>query len=297
MPVDYTTLLLRGCNADEVLNNPLLDFSLNYNEHGVVIDNKRVAKYHFCKVIVFDNGTVLFKGSLHKMYNSIKNIRAPNFSLNNTYNGFNGNTFTLENINFIIMHLEVLFQLSRHNFVIRKIEIGLNIQVFFNPKLLIDGLLEIGGKPFEFKYNNHFAVCEKSEYYLKVYDKSNQYGLETSTIRIELKSRKTRVFQKANFNTLADLTACNLDVSLNKLLDCWNKVLMYDFTINETLLTTRQKNALNNKFQHVKYWQSLSSNNKDKPRKAFNDIVKNYSDNIQEQIAQTIKMTKISHFN
>lgn len=297
MPVDYTTLHLGSYNCNRVLNNPFLDFSLNYNENGVVLDNKRVAEHHFCKIIVYDNGTVLFKGSLHKMYNSLKGIKPPNFNSLSVYKGFNGNDFTARNVNFVITYLEELFDTNRFNFTIKKIEIGLNIKIDFNPLLIIKNLLEVGGTAFEFKYNNNFAVCEKSDYFLKVYNKSSQYNLDESILRVELKTRKTRVFQKANINTLGDLTPDKLNEAINILLKHWYKVLIYDFSINNTLLTKREKSALNNKFQHIKYWQSLSANNKDKPRKAYQTIVAKYSGNIKEQIAQKIKNTKISHFN
>ncbi|AUC16840.1 hypothetical protein BTO06_17560 [Tenacibaculum sp. SZ-18] len=297
MPVDYTTLYLRSYNCDRILNNPKLDFSLNYNENGVVLDNKRIAEHHFCKILVYDNGTVFFKGSLHKMYNSIIGIKPPNYNSNSVYKGFNGNEFTVENVLFVIIYLETLFGISRFNFVIKKIEIGLNIQVFFNPLFVVRNLLEIGGTAFEFKYNSHFAICEKSDYFLKVYDKSSQYNLEESKLRVELKTRKMRVFERAKIKTLGDLTYDRLSEAINILLKHWNKVLLYDFTINETKLTVREKNALNNKFQHIKYWQNLSANNKDKPRKAYHKIVDNYSDNIKEQISQKIQSTKISHFN
>ncbi|WP_299713788.1 hypothetical protein [uncultured Tenacibaculum sp.] len=297
MPVDYTTLHLGSYNCNRILNNPFLDFGLNYNENGVVLDNKRVAEHHFCKIIVYDNGTVLFKGSMHKMYNSLKGIKPPNINSLSVYKGFNGNDFTAQNVNFVITYLEKLFDTNRYNFTIKKIEVGLNIKIDFNPLLVIKNLLEVGGTAFEFKYNNNFAVCEKSDYFLKVYNKSSQYNLDEAILRIELKTRKTRVFKKANINTLGDLTPYKLNEAINILLKHWNKVLIYDCTIKESELTNSQKKMVKNKFQHIKYWQSLAANNKDKPRKNYYEIVNMYSDNLKEQIAQKIKSTKISHFN
>lgn len=297
MPVDYVTLRLEGCNSEDVLKNPMLDFSLNYNEDGVVIDNKRVAMCHFCKIIVYDNGSVYFKGSLHKMYNSLIKVNAPNYCKDKNYNGFNGNDFTVENISIVIDYLEQLFGLNRCFFNIMKIEIGLNILLDFCPSFIVGNLLEQGSKSFEFKYNRNFAVCEKSDYYLKVYNKSLQYGLCRSVLRVELKSRKTRVFKSANINTLADLTHCNLKQAIKVLLKCWEGVLLYDCTIDETRLTVRQKSSLKNKYQYPKYWNNLKANNKDKPRKSYKKIVENYSQNLKNKISNKIKNTKISHFN
>lgn len=296
MPVDYVTLKLEGYSSEQALNNPMLDFSLNYNEHGVVVSKTRIAEIHFCKIVVYESESVYFKGSLHKMYNSLLGIKAPNWQKDKSYKGYNGNQFTVENLNEVISYLEQLFCLERCFFKIQKIEVGVNIILDFCSDLIISNLLELKGKPFEFRYNAKFAVCEKSEYYLKVYNKCAQYGMINHVLRVELKSRKVRVFEQANIKTLADLINTNLKTALNIVLKHWNSVLLYDCTIDATKLTTRDKNSLNCKFKHSRYWNELPPNNKDKPRKKYNAIVENHSQNLKKQIAEKIKSTKISLF-
>lgn len=297
MPVDYTTLSLRAYDSNKILNNPLLDFSLNVNEDGVLTDNKRIAKHHFCEIIVYDTGAVCFKGSLHKMYNSIKGIYSPNHKLNENYTGFNGNRFAYENLCFVICYLESLFELNRFYFVIRKLEIGLNICISFCPSIIISNLLESGGKLFEFRYNGSFAQVEYYNYYLKIYNKGLQYGINENIIRIELKTKRMKEFEASGFKYLGDLTQDNLDRAVLRLLERWESVLLYDCTIDESALDKRQRRALKNRFQYPKYWTSLKANNRDKPKKQYLNLVHKYSENLHREIANKIKNTNISHFN
>jgi hypothetical protein len=298
MPVDFTTLRLREYDASKILNNMLLDFPRNVDDKtGVIFDNKRVAKHHFCKVIIYDTGAVYCKGSLHKMYNSLKGIYAPNYDEKRPYSGFNGNEFTYENLCFVIRYLESLFGVDSSFFVLQKIEIGLNLQVSVNPKNIISNLLESGGKKFELKYEENFAQLVKEEYVLKIYNKGNQYGMNGNILRVEIKTKRMREFQTAGFKTLKDLTIESLNKALLRLLKRWNDVLLYDCTINKNKLNRRQNIELENKFQHPKYWILIKANNKDKPRKKYLKIVEDFSANIHKEIAIKIENTNISHFN
>lgn len=295
MPVDYTTLRLREYDSNKILNNMKLDFSLNANEHGVVTDNKRIAEHHFCKIIVYDTGSVYFKGSLHKMYNSLMGVYAPNYDVKQLYKGFNGNTFTYENLCFVISYLESLFGIDRCYFAIQKIEIGLNLPISLCPKKIISNLLECGGKKFELRYNENFAQVEYDDFYLKIYNKGFQFGMDENIIRIEIKTKRMREF--AGIKTLVDLIPKNLNKSILKVSKRWNDVLLYDCTIDESKLNTRQKNELQNKFQYPKYWTGIKANNKDKPRKRYLKIINEHSNNLHKEISEKIKSTKISQFN
>jgi len=298
MPVDFTTLKLREYDASKILNNMLLDFPRNVDDKtGVIFDNKRVAKHHFCKVIIYDTRAVYFKGSLHKMYNSLKGIYAPNYDEKRPYSGFNGNEFTYENLCFVIRYLELLFGVDSSFFVLQKIEIGLNLQISVNPKNIISNLLESGGKKFELKYEENFAQLVKEEFVLKIYNKGNQYGMKGNILRVEIKTKRMREFQTAGFKTLKDLTFETLNKAVLRLLKRWNDVLLYDFTINKNNLNKKQNIELENKFQHPKYWVSIKANNKDKPKKKYLKIVEDFSANIHKEVAIKIENTNYSHFN
>jgi hypothetical protein len=88
-----------------------------------------VAVYHFCKITVKTIQTenepnrthVIFTGSIHKMWNGLNGIVAPNFNTNKPYNGFNGNQFTVNDILEMRKHLENLFDCSALQMVFQNI--------------------------------------------------------------------------------------------------------------------------------------------------------------------------------
>jgi len=297
MAVDFTTLLVKNCIGKKLLKDPRFDFNENINfDTGVQIDNKRVAEYHFCKIIVYDTGTVFFKGSLHKLYNSLNNILAPNFDNSKTYNGFNGNEFTMKMIEETIKHLEIIFNLDRSNFEFKKLEIGTNVKTSFELPRILKSLLTLNGKRFEFRYNENFAQIEMDNYFVKIYNKTNQYEMKENVLRIEIKTKRMVVFKECNLITLEDLNPDNITKALNLVLCRWEKVLMTDYTIDEASLARTQKTALNNKFKHPTFWIGLKPNKRDTPKKQFQDIILNHSDQIQRSISKSF-LGNISHFN
>jgi acyl-CoA-binding protein len=298
MPIDYTTLKVIGDKSSTILNNIKLDFTRNIDaDTGVYLDNKRIAEHHYCKIIVYDTGSIYFKGSLHKMYNSIKNIYAPNYIPDAPHKGFNGNLFTYDNICEVICYLENLFNTKRQYFVFQKLEIGVNLSISVCPRKITTNLLENQGKKFELRYNENFAQVEKDDYYLKIYNKSNQYNINDNTLRVEIKTKRMREFASTGIKTLADITPDNLYKAILRLYSRWNSVLLYDVTINKNKLNKAQKNELENKFQYPKYWTRIKANNKDKPRKRYLEIVELQSKTLHKEIAEKILKTNISQFN
>src|SRR5690606_31880189 len=133
------------------------------------------ADYHYCKIIVYDSGLVLFSGSIHKLWNSLNGVSAPNKRECKNYKGFNGNQFTLKNVLEAREHLQELFDCEAEQMMFKNIELGINATPLFNPQQYIKGLLYHNGKLFESRYNEHFAQVIHQRYYIKIYNKSNQY--------------------------------------------------------------------------------------------------------------------------
>ena len=91
--IDYIKLQILNINIDKLLNNKKLDFKTVVSESTGEISTKRIATFHYCKITVYDTGIVIFQGSIHKLFNSVKGIIAPNYNQEN-YKGFNGNDFS-----------------------------------------------------------------------------------------------------------------------------------------------------------------------------------------------------------
>jgi len=125
--IDYVKIYLENINLKSLLTNNNLDFKCSVsNSTGEVQENTLVAEYHFCKITIkkakSENPHILFNGSIHKFWNDLNGIKAPNFDTNKPYKGFNGNQFNLNNIVEVRTHLEKLFDCNATQMISQNIE-------------------------------------------------------------------------------------------------------------------------------------------------------------------------------
>jgi len=269
--IDYVKILLRNIDTEYLCN--ILEFNTVVNEWTGELANKKECEYHFCKITIYESGTVLFSGSIHKMYNSIKDIKAPNYKDVKNYRGFNGNQFTIDNIIEIREHLQKLFNCLSDQLIFQNIEFGINTTPKFSPQLFIKGLLYHNGKPFEYRYNEHFAQVIHQRYYLKIYNKSKQYKMNEHILRVELKIIKTEDIKNLQIKTFADINTSTLQKAKELLLKRFIEVVYYDNTIAKNNLTKRQKLTLI-KYSNPRYWiDSLSKQNRFHHKKKLNKFI------------------------
>ncbi len=288
--IDGVKILIKDCNIQRLLSLPVLDFMGNYSISTGEIKETARAKYHFCTISIYQSGTVKIEGSIHKLYNSLKGIKAPNYKPDNPrYSGYNGNMFTYKNVLFIKDHLTALFDCTPEQMEFINIEFGINTTPDFKPKLFLNGLLYHQNKGFESKKNGNYKQVEHQKYWLKIYNKSRQYGIKAHALRFEIKIKRSEyIKQHLNIKTFSDISPKTLEKAKNLLLDELNKVVYYDYTIKETELNKREQTAIL-KYQNVNYWlNNLKPNKRDEPRKKLSEIIQNHSDNLKEKIRLNI---------
>lgn len=285
--IDYIKILLLNVDIERLLKLSFLDFKFEVSETGEY-STKKTAEYHFCKITIYDTGIVLFTGSIHKLWNSLNDIKAPNFKNIDTYKGFNGNQFTIDNIIEVRNHLENLFDCEPQQMIFQNIELGVNTTPGFNPKLYIKGLLYHKNKLFEYRYNGNLAQAMHQRLIFKIYNKSNQYGMSEFILRIELKIMKTEELKTIGVKTFADINEKTLDKAKQMLLDRFNEVMHYDYTINKKVLTKKQ-NQLLKSYSNPRYWiNDLEPKHKDRHKKRLKEITLNHSENLHQQLGQNI---------
>jgi len=281
--IDYVKILVANPNTEKIYNNNLLDFKIVVSEKTGDCKRKKVAEYHFCKITLYDGGGVLFTGSIHKMYNSLKGIKAPNYNPSSD-KGFNGNLFTLENISEIRSHLAGLLFCEPQQMELQNIEFGINTTPMFDPQLFITGLLYHRGKGFEFGYDRRYAQVEHQRVRLKIYNKGEQYGIDENTLRIEIGCKKAIEFEETGIKTFADVSASTLDNALRLLIKRFDEVVYYDNSINKKKINKREKTSLTN-YSNMVYWlDTLKSNKRDEHKKKLNKMIAKYSKNIHTQL-------------
>jgi hypothetical protein len=286
--IDYVKILFQNIDISRLYNLPFLDFTTDVNLKTGEPSIKKTAVYHYCKIIIYDSGVVLFTGSIHKLYNSLQGIKAPNYKAQKQYKGFNGNQFTINNIIEVRNHLEVLFNCGANQMIFQNIEFGINTTPDFNPQLFIKGLLFHHGNLFEYKYKEHFAQVMHQQYLLKIYNKSNQYGIDNHTLRIELKIIKTEFLKQTKIITFEDVTINTLNNAKELLLKSFEEVVYYDYTIKKKRLTRNKKQSLVN-YSNPRYWlHILKPQYRDRHKKRLLEITRNNSDNLKAKIKEDI---------
>ncbi len=286
--IDFVKIVLKDIDTVRLLNLDVLDFNTVVSVSTGLVSAKKEASYHYGKITVYDNGLVLFSGSIHKLYNSLKGIKAPNYNTVKQYKGFNGNDFTISQILEVREHLQKLFGCSAEQMIFQNNELGINIPVSFNPKLFIKGLLYHNGKEFEYRFNNHLAQVLHQRYILKVYDKSSQYQMSKPTLRFEVKIIKMEELRYLGLRTFADITPIMLDKAKELVLKRFDEIVAYDYTINKKDLSNAQKRALKD-YSNPRYWAiKLKPKLRYRHKQRLQNLIHNHSENLKQEIRQNL---------
>lgn len=287
--IDYVKILFLNIDTNRLLELPFLEFKTEVSEKTGEISTRSVAKYNFCEITVFDTEKVLFKGSIHKLWNEKKGVKGPNYRNRAIYKGYNGNDFNLDNIIEVREHLENIFDCTPENMIFQNIELGVNLNTSFDPKLILKGLLLHRGTGFEYKFKRNYAQSKHSFFIIKIYNKGNQYGMSDKVIRIEIKVTRMEVIKSIGIKTFADVNKKTLDCAKNLLISRWGEVLLYDYTIRKKELINVEKNKLSD-YSNPRYWLfDLTPNHRDRHKKRLKKIINNHSDNLHQKTHQLIE--------
>jgi len=278
--------LLIEIDTKRLLN--VLEFKTEVSEKTGELSSKKVAEYHFCKVTVYDSGVILFTGSIHKLYNSLKGIKAPNHKRVKQYKGYNGNQFTINDILEVREHLQNLFDCTPQQMIFQNIELGVNLTLNFTPELYLKGLLYHKGILFQYKHKGNLAQAQHQRFIFKIYNKSEQYEMKGNVLRVELKIIKTEELKNIGVFTFADINPYTLNKAKEMLLKRFDEVVHYDYTIYKKNLTNRKKQLLRN-YSNPRYWiNDLEPNLRYRHKKRLLEIIQKYSDNLHQKIRQEI---------
>ena len=301
--LDYIKLYLLGIDWKRLMNLECLDFKNTISETTGEISTTKTAEFHLCKIIIkqnskdINNPHIIFKGSIHKMWNSLKIVLAPNYSEKSNYSGYNGNLFTLKDVIDIRTHLEELFDCNASQMIFENIELGVNTTLKFEPILFLKGLLYHQNKPFEYQHNENYSQVKHNRFFLKLYNKSLQYGMTDYVLRFEIKTLKMLELKRLNIKAFADINEIKLNKVKDLLLQRFDEIVYYDYTIRKTELKNNKRNLLSN-YSNPRYWLAdLKSNHRNRPKQDLKNIIVNHSDNLHLQIRNNIieKCVTINH--
>ena len=214
-------------------------------------------------------------GSLHKLNNLIFRNENQNY-----------NDFTYKELSVLLPYFVDKFDLEDNNYL-TKLELGFNIKLDFDPQKFIDNNLLM----YEFKSHNRDKVLNgdfkeffKTDYSVKVYNKSKQYkrkfNVKEHILRIELKLTSKRKIQSFGITCLNDLLDKNKIFNVFEFLfNEFDKLTIID-SLNFDNLPEKEIEKLN-RYSNPNYWQRLRNENKsykvqNRLKKDFNLILNKY---------------------
>ncbi|MBO0331132.1 hypothetical protein [[Muricauda] lutisoli] len=279
--IDFVKIKVVDCDIDKLTNHPFLEFHRTVSEKTGELGTFMIASYHKCKIKVYDSGTIFFSGSIHKMFNSIKGVEAPN----GDPKGFNGNEFYYQDIIEIREHICSLFNVIPECLVLQNIELGLNLNSFFNPQDFIKWLLFFEGNEFGFHFDGLYAQSIHQQYIIKIYNKGRQYGMPTNTLRFEIKVLKMQhQLNHVGFRTMGDIDLNTLGLAFDYLIKQLQKVLYYDITIQTKGIPDKQKGKLKD-YKNPRYWSELTPKERHRDKKKLNALIESKSKNLKSELA------------
>ena len=226
----------------------------------------------------------LLQGSLHKYRSIIKGIATQKQI--DKYHGFNGDLFTLQDVTDTIESLCAELGVSPYICTLQSIEFGINNVVTFPPFEFMRGVLyHRNDYNPTIKYGGGYIQFNHSDYFIKIYNKGNQYKLKNSVVRVEIKVMKMRKLIEAGIeiSTLADINEITLKQAFNLLYSEFNEVIYYDRSINtEGLTEAKQRKVL--EYQNKTFWEKASRRNKQHHKEQLNSLIEKHSDNYKGQI-------------
>ena len=265
--IDFFKIHCLPVMPEKLKNNCLLTFPLSNIGHTGEVLNKPQREYYNGLEFVVKGENSGLKGSLHKYWQG----------------GQNWQDFNINDIQAAIKELAGKFEFQPENSDLNFVEIGLNIPVWCDPTEIIKGAVIYKQNPFEpmeVKGKGFGRICKTSQFDIKIYNKSLQYGLPHHLLRFEIKVKRIELLapdrgkkKEQKFRlTLADLCKPEmyngfLDLILNVLKD----ILFCDATTTDT--TTNQKDHdLFIQGRYSEYWHNLKGSAKHRQITRFKEL-------------------------
>ncbi|MEC5395818.1 hypothetical protein [Bergeyella sp. RCAD1439] len=264
----------------------LMDFITEVNTTTGETSGKMVGLYNQMKIIQYPSRSVYIEGSLHKFFNKAD---------------FNGNDFNSQDLSVTLYEIERVLGLTPQHLKLTNLEFGVNVTLPFDPQKVLNNLLFYQDKEFTKSITaGNFREVEKTQYFVKIYDKYRQYNdddievtivknIQPNTFRFEMKYRKMQKLNDIGITYLTDLLDTEKMEQLKyRLLECFDEVYFYDFTMRTDKMNKREKEAIKD-YCNPNFWSNIEDRvERFKNKRDYNKIVVKHSQNIKAKISNLI---------
>lgn len=281
---DFIKLLNVAINLEKILANPILK---DYWHTDVMTNDGDIREnfaHYLGLIFTVKNENLQLAGSIHKYRNKGKH----------NYDDFSCND-AIE----VIKGLCNDFEIDPYRTEVNNLEVGVNVILPFPVKLVLDNLVTYKGDCFtkEVEDGMRYYQCKKTQFYIKIYDKSLQYNLPYNLLRFEIKVIRKQYFEryKIPIYWLSDLMNPDIYPMLAELLTATFKdILFSDNRIDVKDLNATER-VIYYKGSNPNTWEGKSKTEREKKerqrfRAEFINLLKTYR---QEEDFRGITLEKI----
>ncbi|GAA3623050.1 hypothetical protein [Flavivirga jejuensis] len=267
-------------------NNNLITLKSSFDRiTGEANEYPKIGTYKNLQIRITPTTTTI-KGSIHKYYNIVKGKGNQNHS-----------DFSFKQWEFAINHLCEKLQINKEKTKITNLEFGFNIEVNRSPKSIID--YQILMYNFQDHNRNHnyrgkgsYKEFEKTDYSIKVYDKSKQYLLlDKRLLRIELKIVNSRYLKKIGIVNLNQFGKSTFKTLFNCFLIHFNKLMIVDSIMAPKGIRDDQM-FLFKMCVNPNHWNSIDNIEKKETKREFIKLIKKYNHDKTHSLLRDIIINK-----
>lgn len=287
----------------------MIDFEVRVNESTGEAKNGTIAKYSELDLKRFDSGRNSVSGSIHKFWNKCD---------------FNGNDFNIFHLFVAVERLYNELGIHPRELTLENLEINITIQLPFSPNNILKNLLFHGASKFaQPNSKSYYSQCEKTEYTVKIYNKTDHYNwlkretnrslagntlsakeriakeflrdkieseLKPNLLRFEVKFTRMNTLNKVGVFNVFDLLNSKLYPSIREIvLDMFDEVYFYDYTMNTEKMKTSELSLIKD-LRNPNYWLGLSKSQRYEKKKRFNELTSKYSQNTKCKIRELLDL-------
>lgn len=290
--IDYVYTKIHNLSKEELYDNPILSFDgvVNFKSgeiapntyrkrRGSIKRNDMVASYKSLTFSIVKDKHLHFDGSLHQFARG----------------GKNNDDFYLHELHSVLNELHSNFGIDPAKTTLHNLEFGVNINLPFPVKLVLDSILQFKGKAGnrkDFFGGGDMLHFQFRQYELKLYDKRKQQGGSVNLLRVEIKIRKMDFLHSKSIPVyfLSDLLNAEILVKLGNLLFEFISHLLISDDIKESAILSPFEKELLRDGNNPRYWKSLKETNSENYKKRiarYNQLISQYgSNNIKNVLCQ-----------
>jgi hypothetical protein len=268
--IDFTKIQIPDKCGNNLLQNKLLSFERNVNEDTGELDEseERTAEYKNMKFKIYPSGRIILMGSWHKFAKE----------------GYNSSDFNLQDFRLAVFDFCRFFDLNPNELRLLQFEAGVNIV----PPLQIRSVLRAfvcssdGKVPFSqmrSRTGSSLGVeMYRSEYGIKVYDKSKQYKLLNELMRYEVKFTSSKIFRREfEVEYLSDLMLfCKWAKISKKVENSVKDLILNEPTFETSGMSSAKKNFIVQSSISA-YWRELNRRQRMRSKIRMKKMVEQYA--------------------